>query len=126
MARIPQDQSLVSWIRYLYSVNKIYLFYKSDDWLELRDEVMRESHYECQRCLAKGIYTRCEMVHHVNEVRKRPDLALTKEFTDAITGEKIINLIALCNSCHEMEHPDRFGNYRKKRGIEKFTNKEQW
>lgn len=126
MPRIPQDIALDVWIRHLIREDKIYLFYKSDDWLELRDEVMKDAHYECQHCLKNGIYKRAEMVHHINEVRKRPDLALTREFTDAITNEKIINLIALCNSCHEKEHPDRFGNYRLQRGIERFTNEEKW
>ena len=126
MPRIPQDIALDVWIRQLIREDKIYLFYKTDDWLELRDDVMKDAHNECQHCLQNGIYKRAEMVHHVNEVRKRPDLALTREFTDPITHEKIINLVALCNSCHEKEHPDRFGNYRNKRGIERFTNEEKW
>ena len=126
MPRVPQDIALDVWIRKLIREDKIYLFYKTDDWLELRDDVMRDAHYECQHCLKDGIYKRAEMVHHINEVRKRPDLALTREFTDAITHEKIINLVALCNSCHEKEHPDRFGNYRARRGIERFTNEEKW
>ena len=126
MPRVPQDIALDVWIRQLIREDKIYLFYKTDDWLELRDDVMRDAHYECQQCLKNGIYKRAEMVHHINEVRKRPDLALTREFIDAITNEKIINLVALCNSCHEKEHPDRFGNYRLQRGIERFTNDEKW
>ena len=126
MPRIPQNIALDVWIRQLIREDKIYLFYKSDDWLELRDAVMKDAHYECQHCLKNGIYKRAEMVHHINEVRKRPDLALTREFIDAITNEKIINLIALCNSCHEKEHPDRFGNYRIQKGIERFTNEEKW
>ena len=126
MARVPQDIALDVWIRKLIREDKLYLFYKTDDWLELRDDIIRDAHYECQHCMKAGIYKRAEMVHHINEVRKRPDLALTREFTDAITGETIINLVALCNSCHEKEHPDRFGNYRKQRGIERFTNEEKW
>lgn len=126
MARVPRDIPLETWIRQLIKEDTLFKFYKSDDWEELRADVMRDAHNECQHCLKKGIYKRAEMVHHINEVRKRPDLALTREFVDPITNEKIINLIALCNSCHEMEHPDRFGNYRLQRGIEKFTNEEKW
>ena len=126
MARIPDDISLASWIRQLIKVDALWKFYKSDNWIELKDSVMRDAHYECQHCLKKGIYKRAEMVHHINEVRKRPDLALTREFVDSITNEKIINLVALCNSCHEVEHPDRFGNYRAKHGLEKFANDERW
>ena len=106
MARIPQDIPLAVWIRQLIKDGNIYQFYKSNEWLDLRDDVMRDAHYECQHCLLHGKYTRAEMVHHVNEVRKRPDLALTREFIDPITKEKIINLVALCNSCHEKEHPE--------------------
>jgi len=126
MPHVPQDIALDAWIRELIRENKIYLFYKTDEWLNLRAEVMRDAHYECQHCLKDGIYKRAEMVHHINEVRIRPDLALTREYIDAITKEIKINLVALCNACHEKEHPDRFGDYRNKRGIERFTNEERW
>ena len=126
MPRVPQDIALDAWIRELIREDKVYLFYKTDDWLELRADVMEDAHNECQHCLKEGIYKRAEMVHHINEVRKRPDLALTREYIDPITHEIKNNLVALCNSCHEKEHPDRFGNYRKKRGIERFTNDEKW
>lgn len=125
MARIPSDVPLATWIRQLIAEDKIYQFYKSDEWIRLRDEVLRDAHYECQECLKNGIYKRAEMVHHVNEVRKRPDLALTREFVDQITGEKLINLIALCNPCHEREH-DRCGNFRRQNGREQFRNEERW
>ena len=124
--RVPTDVDLASWIRQLIREDRIWIFYKTDDWIELRDEVLKDAHNECQHCLKKGKYTRAEMVHHINEVRKRPDLALTREYIDPITKEVRSNLVALCNSCHELEHPDRFGNYRAKRGIEKFTNEERW
>lgn len=126
MAHIPIDIPLSTWIRQLIKEDALYKFYKSDEWEELRNEVIRDAHNECQHCLKRGIYKRAEMVHHINEVRKRPDLALTREFVNPITGETIINLVALCNSCHELEHPDRFGNYRNQRGIQKFSNEERW
>ena len=125
MPHVPQDVALDAWIRELIREDKIYLFYKTDEWLDLRADVMRDAHNECQHCLKEGIYKRAEMVHHINEVRKRPDLALTRVYTDPITHENKNNLVALCNSCHEKEHPDRFGNYRNKRGIERFTNEEK-
>lgn len=125
MARIPNDISLATWIRQLIDQNKIYQFYKSDDWIQLRDEVLRDAHYECQLCLQQGIYRRAEMVHHINEVRKRPDLALTREFVDTVTREKKVNLIALCNPCHERVH-DRCGNFKRQNGREQFRNEERW
>lgn len=125
MARIPNDISLATWIRQLIDQDKIYQFYKSDDWIQLRDEVLRDAHYECQHCLKNGRYKRAEMVHHINEVRKRPDLALTREFVDTITHENKINLIALCNPCHEKVH-DRCGKFREKNGDARFKNEERW
>ena len=125
MACIPRDVSLDVWIRQLIKDGCIYKFYKSDEWLSLRDEVMRDAHYECQHCLLHGIYKRADMVHHVNEVRKRPDLALTRMFIDPITHEEKNNLIALCNPCHEKEH-DRWGDFRKQNSAQRFTNEERW
>lgn len=124
MARVPRDIPLSTWIRELIRADTIWKFYKTDDWLELRDDVMRDCHFECQECLKQGIYTRAVMVHHVNEVRKRPDLALSKTFVDAL-GNEHKNLVALCNPCHEKEH-DRFENYREQSGREKFSNVERW
>ena len=119
------NAELAAWIRELIRTDQLYRFYKGNEWIALRAEVMREDHYECQHCLERGIYTRAEMVHHVNEVRKRPDMALTKEYIDPITKEKKRKLVSLCNPCHELEH-DRFENYRSKYGVERFTNEERW
>ena len=119
------NAELAAWIRKLISEDKLYAFYKCHAWLALRSEVMHDDHYECQHCMKRGIYTRADMVHHVNEVRKRPDMALTKEYIDPITKEKKRNLISLCNPCHEAEH-DRFEGYRSKHGKERFTNEERW
>lgn len=116
---------LAAWIRKLIRENKIYVFYKTNDWLELRDEVLRDAHYECQHCLKQGRYTRATMVHHINEVRKRPDMALTKEYIDKATGEKKKNLVALCFDCHEKEH-DRFAEYHDEQMKGRFQNEERW
>ena len=125
MARIPDDISLAAWIRQLIENDRIYQFYKSEEWIRLRNEVLRDAHYECQHCAANGRYERAVMVHHVNEVRKRPDLALTRSFVDPVTKKEIVNLIALCNSCHERVH-DRCGNLRGQNGDERFVNEERW
>ena len=97
MPHVPQDVALDAWIRELIREDKIYLFYKTDEWLDLRADVMRDAHNECQHCLKEGIYTRAEMVHHINEVRKRPDLALTREYIDPITKEKVIKTLHIYN-----------------------------
>lgn len=117
--------SLAIWIRQLIHEDKLYKFYKTKDWLALRDEVMRENHYECAHCAEQGRYTRAVMVHHINEVKKRPDLALTKEYDDPITGERKRNLIPLCFACHEEEH-DRFAGFKNERAADRYTNEERW
>ena len=116
---------LSAWIRELIAQDKLYKFYKSRAWLALRDEVLRDNHYECQHCLRRGKYARAVMVHHVNEVRKRPDMALTKEYKDIKSGAMIKNLVPLCFACHEAEH-DRWEGIRKEQGRERFKNVERW
>jgi len=119
--RVPRDISLATYIRQLISKDLIGLFYLTEDWQELRLDVLREHHWECSECLKKGEYTRAVCVHHVNEVRHRPDLALSKFYVDK-DGTKQPNLVPLCNSCHNIVH-DKLGNWQKK---DKFTNEERW
>ena len=121
--RVPTGVRLEDYIYSLIANGNIYKFYKTDEWNSLRDEVMREQHYECQRCLEAGRYTRADMVHHVNEVRKVPRLALSKTFVDS-EGKEQRNLIALCNPCHEREH-DR-ANVAARENVKRFTNAERW
>lgn len=119
--RIPKNVPLATYIRQLIAVDKVGLFYLTDDWLELRAEVLEEFHNECTECLKKGNYTRADCVHHVNEVKKRPDLALSKHYTDE-DGIKKRNLVPLCNKCHNLVH-DKLGEWQRK---DKFVNKERW
>ena len=119
--RVPQDISLRKYIESLIEADKVEQFYYTEDWKELRAEVLEYFHYECQECLRKGNYTRAECVHHINEVRVRPDLALSRYYVDGI-GIRQYNLIPLCNSCHNTIH-EKLLNYQMK---DKFTNKERW
>ena len=68
---------------------------------------MRDQHYECQLCKKNGIVTSRSVegsydverkpielvVHHKIPVKKRPDLALSKD-----------NLMVLCPECHYLIH----------------------
>lgn len=116
--------SLAEYIRGLIADDNIVKFYKSKEWRMLRDEVMQEHYYECQHCLEQGRYTRATMVHHVQELRKRPDLALSKTYIDG-KGNEHKQLVPLCIACHEIEH-DKLGNYNKENGRTKFKNEERW
>jgi len=119
--RIPKDIPLTKYIRELIRADKVEQFYYTEDWKELRAEVLEYFHNECQECLRKGNYTRADCVHHVNEVRHRPDLALSRYYVDG-RGIRQYNLIPLCNVCHNLVH-DKLGEWQNK---DKFTNKERW
>ncbi len=115
------EQELVKWINYLISVNKLEYFYHSKWWKSLKKEVLREQHYECQLCLENGLLTilnDSSPVHHVNEVKNVPSLALSKFFIDE-NGKKKRQLISLCFECHNKIH-NRFCVK------EKFMNEEKW
>ncbi len=119
--RIPRDIPLAVWIRRLIAEDRVELFYFTEEWKALRLDVLEELHYECQECLKHGEYTRADCVHHVNEVRHRPDLALSKYYIDS-KGNKQRQLVPLCNQCHNIVHPEKL----KKNIKEKFTNEERW
>lgn len=120
--RIPTGISLASYIRKLIEENKIEEFYQTDDWKELRAEVLEELHNECQECLKHGELTTEELcVHHVNEVKDRPDLALSKFYIDS-DGNQQRQLIPLCKICHNKVHK-KLEKWQKK---DKFTNEELW
>lgn len=101
--RVPQDKSLAEWIRELIAEDKLYKFYKTEEFRKVRAEVLRDYHNECKRCRERGRYTRAKLVHHVHEVRDRPDLALTRWVREP-DGTTTENLIPLCQNCHEVEH----------------------
>ena len=120
--RIPTDIPLAAWIRQLIADNRLIVFYKSKEWIELRDEVMQDNHFECQECLKRGRVSRADCVHHVIEVRKNPSLALSKTYVDA-DGNEHRQLVPLCNKCHNQVH-DKFGHIQRQ--SEKYTNVERW
>lgn len=112
---------LINWIQYLISTNKMDQFYHSKLWRNLKREVLREQHYECQLCLEKGVLTILNdgsPVHHEKEVKCNPSLALSKYYYDEY-GKKKKQLLALCFECHNKKH-NRFCEK------EKFTNEEKW
>lgn len=115
---------LARWIRELYKQGKIYKFYKTKEWVALRDRVLSDNHYECEDCLKRGIYTRAVLVHHDQEVRDRPDLALSYYYRDA-AGELHKNLFSLCFTCHEVRH-DRAWVGQSSKPREPQLNVERW
>lgn len=117
--RVPTDRSLSDWIRELDAQGRLYRFYKTQEWLTLKNEVMEDHCFECSKCEAFGAWVRndsglwvrsegvflrrAQTVHHEHEVRRRPDLALTRWVTEPDGGRREI-LHPLCNRCHNEEH----------------------
>ncbi|UXU54259.1 HNH endonuclease [Staphylococcus agnetis] len=96
-------------------VNDRKRFYKTSEWRRLRKQRLIIDNYECQWCKEKGrVVTNKDtrlIVHHIEEVKDRPELALD-----------IDNLVTVCFECHE-EHHDR-NIYKKKET--KWSNDEWW
>lgn len=105
-----EGTELAQWINKLISYHNIKAFYNSGLWEHVRAEALERDNNECQKCKAKGLYSKAQCVHHKQHVRKRPDLSLTLD-----------NTISLCNSCHDKEHPEKFNNKPKEQ-----LNEERW
>lgn len=105
-------------IEKLIEENKLYRFYKSKEWVILKNKVLDEFHHECQWCKEKGKVSRAETVHHVQYVKTHPELALC-EFYE-YRGKQYRNLIPLCHDCHDRAH-ERM-KYRKVEQV----NEERW
>lgn len=111
-------KELKLWIEKLIQEDKLYKFYKCKEWLELKESVLTEAHNECAKCKERGRISLAVEVHHVQWVRKHPELALSRTYT--YKGVTYRNLIPLCHSCHDEEH-ERFGFVAKKQ-----FNEERW
>lgn len=96
----------------------VHKFYVWGPWKKVRKEVLKLDHGECWLCKQKGIYRRATTVHHVNHLKKHPELALSIWYE--WKGKKKRNLISLCRECHEEVH-----GYRKSKQEEPLTE-ERW
>ena len=99
-------EEMLNWIRGLIRDNKVHEFYASPVWRRLQVQILKENHYECERCKRKGLVVKATTVHHKKYLRIHPELALDQD-----------NLEPICEHCHYDEH------HRKKPG---FTNEERW
>lgn len=89
------------WILKLIAEKNIHAFYDSRLWLKARAKAMEQQHHLCWDCAHQtpAKVNRATTVHHVHELRQRPDLALSQ--TDE---EGRVNLVCLCASCHWKRH----------------------
>lgn len=131
---VKQDE-LKSWIEELIREGQLWKFYKSKSWIELKEEVLKENHYECAECRRLGKITRYDVdedgnkklistVHHVQFVRKHPALALSKTYN--FGGKTYRNLIPVCKACHNKLHPEKRRKSRTKRDDDRYMNEERW
>ena len=104
-------------------------FYNSKEWKQKREDILKRDNYECQDCIdrlkkakLKGItligrdrlIRRAEQVHHIEELKVRPDLKLDND-----------NLTSLCNICHNLRH-DRYVYGFLKKNKKKYASEEKW
>lgn len=72
-------------------------FYSGKAWQRTREEYKKSRGGLCERCLAKGLYNPCEIVHHKIELTPEnindPSITLTFD-----------NLQCLCRECHSEVH----------------------
>jgi 5-methylcytosine-specific restriction endonuclease McrA len=106
-------------IRALIANGETAKFYNDFYWRKLSHEIIREQHGECQICKARGKFTPAVLTHHVKHLKDFPELAYERYQDKSCT---VRQLIALCQKCHEEQHPDRFG----KQSSEAFINSERW
>lgn len=99
--------------RLLDAINQglVHIFYKSEVWLKKRKQILKRDNYECQHCKKNGEFSKADCVHHIKHLRKFPHLALDD-----------LNLISLCNACHNIEHPEK----RLTSNLPRFSNEERW
>lgn len=115
-------ERFLSWLRALIAAGDVHPFYVTAEWRALSAEILKQDRYECQICKAKGRYRRADLVHHVNHVKRRPELALDIYYTND-EGERKRNLISVCKSCHETVcHPERM----RRPSAPYFTTEERW
>lgn len=115
MSRMPKIYTADE-IRTLCAQDKEYTFYASAGWKRIRAEVLNLDHHECQRCREMGRYTPATTVHHIKHLKDRPDLAYS------IYDGDDRQLVSLCASCHDHEHPEKL---RKNAKAEPLTP-ERW
>lgn len=89
-------------IKKLIEENRLYVFYKSKEWIALRESILKENHYECKWCKEQGIISKAETVHHVQFVKTHPELAMSRCYQ--YKGMQYDNLIPLCHDCHDRAH----------------------
>jgi len=100
-------KELVQWLSKLIQSNQLVKFYKHPIWRGLRATCLEEQHNECQMCKDNGLFEVATVGHHIQTVRKHPELALTKG-----------NILCVCSECHYQIHHTI--KYKKQLNVERW------
>lgn len=103
------SEARLAQLRALIQAGRKDVFYSWPEWQGLRIDVLRLDNYECQRCKARGKFAPARIVHHVQHLEVRPDLAL--RVWDPDTGDR--QLVSVCKQCHEELHPESQRQFRR-------------
>ena len=118
---LPMTERFLQWLLGLIAAGDIHPFYVSREWRELSASILRDDHRNCQVC---GRANAADLVHHVRHVKRFPQLALSRYYTDE-HGRQQRNLISVCRGCHETVcHPERMRKHQS--GRERFVTAERW
>ncbi len=99
-------------------------FYRTRAWKDLSAHVREMDRNECVLCRQRGRYRRAVLVHHVNHLTDRPDLALDIYYLDS-DGNQKRNLISVCRTCHETVcHPEKAA--KEQRAKKHVITTERW
>ena len=120
------NKDLANWINELIKEDKLYRFYKSREFTELRARVLDDAHHECQYCRARGRITKATIAHHEYYVRDYPQYALSQYVMDEEGMHR--NLVAVCHRCHEDIHKNErlYGWLQKKQEDKDKDIPERW
>ena len=84
-------------------------FYHTAAWKRARAQALRRDRGMCVDCMARFETgagkrpRRAQVVHHIQPLEERPDLALN-----------LANLVSLCADCHAKRHPEKGGDNRQR------------
>lgn len=101
----PDGRDIAEWTALINSrqeINERKKFYKSKEWLKVRQLALERDNYECQHCKVRGEVSKAECVHHIQHVKDKPELALDLD-----------NLVSLCYACHNLEHKEKIDKFRE-------------
>jgi 5-methylcytosine-specific restriction endonuclease McrA len=104
------------WLVVLIREDKLKKFYDCAKWRKLRQRAIIRDNNECQMCKQQGKYHNVNNVHHIKEVKHRPDLALDLD-----------NLVCLCIDHHNEVHGRYVDDQNKKlKDFKNFDSTERW